>query len=443
LRNDYYDTFAKYAGPLHDKRRPNSLDSSEGPPGIPSTFGSPGLYECVSSTPITRTFDFTRTIAYVRDMEECELFVVSETKDLEGVVRGRTSEGWITLRDNYYMYFAQLVSDKYKLKPITLESDIFDPWGAKIDSSWPVCEWKITEVLTGEQCDRLGIDLGWRIIQIDDVKLREVNRDKVLMTLLDGRRCTILFAVPYKESDKKRGDSEITIPVHTSISIIPGSGIGSYLDIGSTMSHLTSIEGEGSMVTILQNASPVKESEIIPDRNYREIIINILCFITCWTKPEGPWVPRRCIKNSLPFIAILLWILQTATVGIFLTILTCIFPFYSIHSSISHGSGYSKHPSFLNGMLCFPPLFIILVLTIQAFLIPIVTICIFLFYISCVVCFLFISVNDACGECCMGYYDKRKPAELQSLWWEVYFWAKVEDFILGALDKALNIQHCT
>jgi len=74
------------------------------------------------------------------------------------------------------MYFA---SDK-EIIDIELKADRYDPWGVEVDEN----TWEVIAVTHGEQANRVGIQIGWKIIKVDFIakdneKMKSIFTEKL------------------------------------------------------------------------------------------------------------------------------------------------------------------------------------------------------------------------------------------------------------------------
>jgi len=95
LRSDMYDKFAAIIG---------RLPASESAHCI-TEFGEPGKYEVIADCVCTEDLD--PTSAEVRTLSIGEVLFVMEVKDWEDSFRGRVEDGWLTMRDDVFEYFAK------------------------------------------------------------------------------------------------------------------------------------------------------------------------------------------------------------------------------------------------------------------------------------------------------------------------------------------------
>ena len=86
---------------------------------------------------------------------------------------------------------------KYKQVTLAFESDTKNPWNVKANLSNRYELWCIYQVLDGGQGAKYGVEIGWKIVAVNEININSENYTTFLHILEDGHACTITFEIPY------------------------------------------------------------------------------------------------------------------------------------------------------------------------------------------------------------------------------------------------------
>jgi len=155
LRSDMFDCFASIYGKLPENASKQF---------VVAQFGEPGKYEIIVEAVCTELLNTSSEEISV--IPSKNIVFVTEVKEFEGSRRGHIEDGWITLRDDMFEYFAK-------------------PWDPRSDPDRP----RIPMIFTNST---FNLNSGWFKVMADTAVFETADSDEPFFTLSSDKEIHVV-----------------------------------------------------------------------------------------------------------------------------------------------------------------------------------------------------------------------------------------------------------